>query len=144
MLREDRGERAELAERALAFFGTFSLRAIQHAFAHGELTRPALAAFASEVLACSASGDADARAACAAAGRELAELAATVDLRLEPVALRLVSFAGGLFKDGAFVDGFGTALLDALPHANLVDPVRDQAAGALLLARRAVHEAAGA
>ncbi len=144
MLREDRGERGELAERALAFFGTFSLRAIQHAFAHGELTRPALASFASEVLACAASGDADARAVCAAAGRELAELAATVDRRLEPVALRRVSFTGGLFKDGTFVDAFGTALLDALPHGNLVDPAHDPAGGALLLARRAARAAAGA
>jgi N-acetylglucosamine kinase-like BadF-type ATPase len=142
MLRADRGERGELTELALAVYGTTDLRAIQHAFAHGELTRPALAAFASDVLAAAASGDADARDVRTAACRELASLAATVDLRLGPAALRLVSFAGGLFGDGAFVDGFGEALLDALPHGNLTSPVHDPAAGALILARRLAETAA--
>ena len=83
--------------------GVPSLRAVQHAFAHGELGRPALAAFASEVLACAADGDADAVDVCAAAAAELADLAATVDARLEPVSLRLVSTSGGLFADDAFL-----------------------------------------
>jgi N-acetylglucosamine kinase-like BadF-type ATPase len=136
MLREDRGEPGVLAARAFAFYGTNSLRAIQHAFAHGEISRSALAAFASDVVACAAEGDRDAIRVRDSAARELADLAATVDRRLEPASLRLVSYAGGLFGDEPFVDAFGEALQDAVPHANLVAPVHDPAAGALALARK--------
>jgi N-acetylglucosamine kinase-like BadF-type ATPase len=140
MLRADRGEPSELGERARAFFGAFSLRAIQHAFAHGELTRPALAAFAADVLETAAEGDADALAVRSAAGRELALLAATVDARLapaEPAASRPISYAGGLFNDRAFAESFEAELRVQLPRALVVPPALDPAGGALLLARRA-------
>ena len=136
MLRADRGETGTLEERALAFYGAVSLRAIQHAFAHGEIGRPALAAFSSDVLAAAEEGDGDARAVRDAAAMELADLVAVVDGRLEPISWRVVSFAGGLFADAAFVDAFGNALLEAVPRANLVSPAHDPAGGALLLARR--------
>lgn len=135
MLRADRGEPSLLGDRALAAFGVTSLRGIQHAFAHGELSRPKLAAFASDVLA-AAEDDGDAHAVRRAAANELAELVATVDLRLERASWRLVSYAGGLFADAAFVDAFGEALGELVPHANLVSPIGDPATGALVLARR--------
>jgi len=135
MLREDRGERSRLGEAALAFWGSPSLRAIQHAFAHGELTRPALAAFAGEVLTLAREAEDDARAVRDAACAELAALASTLDRRLEPATPRLVSYAGGLFADGAFVDTFGMALETEMPQADLREPVRDAAGGALALAR---------
>ncbi len=138
MLREDRGEGGPLGARAHAFYGTNSLRAIQHAFAHGDITRPALAAFASDVFELAALGDRDASRVCDAAAAELAALAATVDRRLDEAAVRLVSYAGGLFRNEAFVESFGEALQDALPAANLVEPADDPAAGALALARKSV------
>jgi len=136
MTRADRGESSELADRAFAFYGTLSLRAIQHAFAHGDITRPALAAFAMEVLESAAAGDTDARAVRDAACRELAGLVATVDDRLAPVATRPVSYVGGLWNDAAFLAGFRTALAATVPHAELASPHLDPAGGALVLARR--------
>jgi N-acetylglucosamine kinase-like BadF-type ATPase len=136
MLREDRGEAGALAARAYTFYGTNSLRAIQHAFAHGEISRPALAAFASDVLALATEGDGDAERVRDAAATELAQLSALVDRGLRPAPARLVSYAGGLFRDGAFTDVFANMLADALPHADLVAPAHDPALGALALARK--------
>jgi len=136
MLRFDRDEPSALGDLALASFGAPSLRAIQHAFAHGELPRPTLAAFASDVLDAANSGDPDARAIRDLAAAELADLVATVDRRLEAASYRLISYAGGLFADVGFVEAFGTAVTEIFPHANLVAPAGDPASGALVLARR--------
>lgn len=135
MTHSDCGEVSVLAEAALGFFGRRSLREIQHAFAHGDVTRPALAAFAGEVLMAALHGDRDARDVRAAAAAELAELVRAVDGRLGRAPGRLVSYAGGLFDDAAFVDIFGHALLEVVPHARLVAPAHDPAHGALVLAR---------
>jgi glucosamine kinase len=135
MLRTDRGEPSALVARALAFFGANAMRAIQHGFAHGEIGRPALAAFSSEVLASAAAGDPDASEVYAAAIQALADLAALVDRRLAPAALRLVSGSGGLFSDAAFARSFGVAVQSALPHAKLVAPAFEPALGALARAR---------
>jgi N-acetylglucosamine kinase-like BadF-type ATPase len=137
MARSDRGEASPLRDRALAFFGTYSLRAVQHAFAHGDLTRPALASFAADVLALAEAGDPDARDVRAAAAGELADLVATVERHFPRAAITLVSYAGGLFHDPAFAEAFGDALQRAVPQAEVVEPASDPAAGALLLARRA-------
>jgi N-acetylglucosamine kinase-like BadF-type ATPase len=136
MARTDRGESSDLADRAYAFYGTLSLRAIQHAFAHGEIARPALAAFATEVFESAASGDADARAVRDAACRELARLVETIDARLARAAMRPVSYAGGLWHDPAMLGEFRTALAVTVPHAELSAPHLDPAGGALVLARR--------
>ena len=135
MIRFDRGDPSALAGVAVGRFGVASLRDVQHAFAHGELGRAALAAFARDVLARATAGDRDALEVRTAAAAELAELVRMVDVRLEPVSWRFVSYAGGLFADADFVDAFGGALTDAVPHANLVAPAHDPAGGALLLAR---------
>ncbi len=135
MYREDRGEPSALAVRALAFLGADSLREVQHAFAHGEIARPALAAFASDVFACAAEDDADAAAVVREGAAALAALAAVVAVRLDRRACR-VSYSGGLFEDGAFVNCFTNALAAALPGAQVALPAYSPAAGALLLARR--------
>ncbi len=136
MARSDLGEASALRDRALAFFGAPSLRAVQHAFAHGELTRPGLAAFARDVLAAADDGDHDARDVRAAAAAELADLAATVERHLPRAPMCLASYAGGLFENDAFAEAFGEALQRAVPQADLLEPVRDPAEGALFLARR--------
>ncbi|MBD5655933.1 MAG: hypothetical protein IAI50_12245 [Candidatus Eremiobacteraeota bacterium] len=136
MSRVDRGERSELGVRALAFYRLESLRAIQHGVTHEEIGRPSLAAFASEVFAAATAGDDDANEVSSAAAAELAELAVTVDRLLAPVSLRLVSYAGGLFQDDAFLERFGETLQDVLPHGNLLAPAIEPAAGALALARK--------
>lgn len=135
MVRADRNEPSTLGDLALASFGALGLREVQHAFAHGEIDRRALAAFASDVLHAACGGDVDARDVRAAAALELADCVATVDRRLEPTSFRLVSYAGGVFRDAAFVDTFGTALTEAVPHADLVAPAGDPVSGALVLAR---------
>ncbi len=135
MVRADRDELSKLGDLALASFGALGLREVQHAFAHGEISRVTLAAFASDVLHAASGGDADARDVRSAAALELADCVATVDRRLEPASFRFVSYAGGVFRDAAFVDVFGTALTEAVPHADLVAPAGDPASGALVLAR---------
>lgn len=134
MTRFDRAESTALGDAARATFGIATLREIQHAFAHGDLGRAPLAAFASDVLALATAGDRDAGDVRSAAASELAELARIVDARLEPASWRFVSYTGGLFEDSAFVDTFGAALLESVPHANLVAPARDPAGGAFVLA----------
>ncbi len=135
MWRHDRGEGSDLERRALASFGAVSLRELQHAFAHGELERPALAAFASDVLESAAAGDADAVAIRAAACAELADLIVTVDRRLAPSAARAVSYAGGLFENDTFVEVFQNAIAAALPTARVTAPQHDPVGGAFVLAR---------
>jgi N-acetylglucosamine kinase-like BadF-type ATPase len=136
MLREDRKRPSALAGRAFTFYGTNSLRAIQHAFAHGEITRPALAAFASDVLAFAGEGEPDALGIRAAAAAELAQLVEAVDAVLAGTGSPLVSRAGGLFRDPGFADAFRAAVERALPNARLIEPAHDPATGALMLARR--------
>jgi len=135
MLREDRGEPSQLGAHANAFFGALSLRHIQHAFAHGELTRTALAAFAAETFALADAGDADAREVRDSAADALASLAATVDARLGSCASRRVSHAGGLFADATFASAFEARVRAAIPVAIVTAPKTDAPTGALALAR---------
>jgi len=135
MLREDRGEPSQLGARANAFFGALSLRHIQHAFAHGELTRPALASFAAETLALARAGDVDATAIRDSAAAALASLAATIDARLTKSATRRVSYIGGLFADAALTTSFEAQVRATVPGATVAAPVTDPAMGALALAR---------
>jgi N-acetylglucosamine kinase-like BadF-type ATPase len=135
MLREDRGEPSQLGARANAFFGALSLRQLQHAFAHGDLTRPALASFASETLALARDGDADAAAIRDAAAVALAALTETIDGRLLKTAKRRVSYTGGLFGDAEFTAAFEAHVRTAVPGAVIVAPQTDAPTGALALAR---------
>jgi N-acetylglucosamine kinase-like BadF-type ATPase len=135
MLREDRGEPSQLGARANAFFGALSARHIQHAFAHGDLTRPALASFAAETLRLADEGDADAIAVRDAAAKALASLVATIDERLPPIANRRVSYSGGLFADAAFTSAFEANVRAAIAGARIEAPHTDAPTGALALAR---------
>ena len=135
MLREDRGETSQIGVRANAFFGALSLRQIQHAFAHGDLTRPALASFAAETLALAGSGDADASAVRDAAASALATLAATVDGSLAKRTTRRISYAGGLFADAEFTSLFEVHVRASIPGAVVGAPLNDAPTGALTLAR---------
>jgi len=136
MRADDRGEETMLGERACRFFDAPSLRGIQQQFAHEELSRSRLAAFAVEVLAAADAGEAESCALRAAAASKLAELAATLDRDLQAAPLRLVSYAGGLFASKSFVEHFRTALSAVLPHCELRRPLGDPALGALELARQ--------
>jgi glucosamine kinase len=135
MLREDRGEPSQLGARANAFFGALSLRQLQHAFAHGDLTRPALASFATETLALARDGDGDALAIRDAAAAALAALIATIDGRLVKTAKRRVSYTGGLFGDAELVAAFEAHVRTTVPGAVVAAPQTDAATGALALAR---------
>jgi N-acetylglucosamine kinase-like BadF-type ATPase len=137
MWQADLGLPGALERLALVHFASDSLRALQHAVAHGEIGRPALAAFAAAVLTAARAGDADGRAVREAAAVELAALAQTVDERLPPASLRLVSYVGGPFADEDFSAAFEDALVLALPHAEIIEPLGEPVEGALRLALRA-------
>jgi N-acetylglucosamine kinase-like BadF-type ATPase len=141
MRRADCGESCEIGERAKTFFGALTLRHIQHAFAHGELTRPALASFATETFVLARAGDAEAIAVRDAAAAALASLTATIDRRLAPSVARRVSYSGGVFADDAFTASFDTHVRGAIAHAIVTAPVTDAATGALELARAAGNAA---
>jgi glucosamine kinase len=96
----------------------------------------AVAAFAEDVAAEAALGDADAMGILDAAAAELALTACTALGRLfeagEPSA---VSYAGNVFRAGApIVEPFARAVQERLPEAELVAPAGDALAGAALLA----------
>jgi glucosamine kinase len=143
MQREDRGDATDLRDRAFAFYGTNSLRAIQHAFAHGEISRPALAAFAPDVLACATAGDEAAKVVRLAAARSLVEIVGAVDLRLTrsgpqgAVLKRTVAKVGGLFRDQEYSKIFDDEIDRSLHHRMaVIEPLHDPALGALALARK--------
>jgi len=106
----DRGEPSQLGEAALRFFGASDLREIQRAFAHGELSRPRLAAFAAHVMAMvpaePSSTPTQAWYLRNMAANELAEMARAVDGRLPPAPVRRISYAGGVFRNKGFLPTF--------------------------------------
>ena len=149
MIAEDAGSASQLGRAALAFFEVPDLRTLQHAFAHGELTRARLAAFASTALALAdsnAPAAAGARLLREAAAEALVELVAIVDGRLanghaiSPApatpsgAARRVSCAGGVFGDDGLRRTFEKRLRLRLPEAVLEPPAGDPLVGAILLA----------
>ncbi|MBC5800327.1 MAG: hypothetical protein GIW94_10215, partial [Candidatus Eremiobacteraeota bacterium] len=88
----DRGEPSQLGAAALRFFGAANLHDIQNAFAHGDLSRPALAAFAEQVLAMAPSErpsvPIEAWFVRTIAAGDLAALARAIDGRLPPTTVR--------------------------------------------------------
>jgi len=154
----DRGRTSQLGNAALRFFGVGNLHEIQDAFAHGDITRAALAAFAEHVLAMmppeSSSIPAQARQLCTVAARDLADLIDAVDGRLRATPRRQVSYAGGVFRHAgllrevrllveneAHIPAGQRAFSDAAvsKSAVMVEPAGDPVDGALLLARRLAH-----
>jgi glucosamine kinase len=144
MVDADRGDASPLGQAALKFFRTPDLRTLQHAFAHGELTRPALAAFAGSALALAdrspdPSGVGRLREAAAEA---LAELAGIVDDRLTNGGRRRVSYAGGVFANDGLRRAFEARLRVRIPHALIVPPLGDPLAGAIVMATELARLAA--
>ena len=137
MRRSDRGERSRLEHLALRAFGAEHLRELQRAFATGRLDRPALAGFAIDVLACATSdGDPDAIAIRDRGAADLTDLVATVDARLAAAPERIVSYAGGMFRDAPFAAAFSDSVAARLPHATVRPPAGDGACGAARMARK--------
>jgi glucosamine kinase len=134
MRREDRGEATALGAAALAFFAAPSLRAIQLAFAHEELSRSTLAAFAQSVSELARTGDVDAHLIRSEAARALAEIASCADVRLGKKIGRRVSYAGGVFGDRQLQETWSEALRERMPGVAIVEPLGDSIAGALRLA----------
>ena len=137
MQRTDRARAAPLAERALEFFGAETLRGVQLGFAHGEISRARLAAFAHQIVAYAASGSgelgAQARTHLDTGIDALVALSATLAFRLGPFGNGF-SYAGGLFESEFVRRRFATALSGAFPAAQLHAPIHSPAAGALRLA----------
>jgi N-acetylglucosamine kinase-like BadF-type ATPase len=134
MHRADRGEQAALVGPLLAHTALPSLRAVQQAFAHGEITRSALAAFAPTVLASAHTGDIDAHLIRSDAARALAELVARVHARLAPTAQRRISYVGGVFSDEELRATWHQAVIERVRGAVVCEPVAQPVLGALLLA----------
>ena len=127
MRAEDAGELdGRRAQAVLTALGLPTLRAVQHAFAHGELTRPKVAALGPLVLE-------DARMRERAAQR-LAGLAALAAQRLGGRRWT-VAGAGGLFAASAPLRrAFARKVEALLPKASVVPPRYDPVLGALRLA----------
>ena len=118
----DAGEPSQLGEAALRFFGAPDLRSIQHAFAHGDLTRSALAAFAIELLAMT-SGSPPSMPMQAwhirnHAVRALVELVELVHQRLPAVPARRISYSGGVFAS----EGLRRSFRDVIERSVIVPP----------------------
>jgi len=118
--------------RILGALGLPTLRAVQHAFAHGELTRARIAALAPVALA-EGDGHPYAQLICGDAAERLVQLVQIVGLRLGSDA-PLVSYAGGLFANEAVKAGWEAGVRREIPTARVVAPRYDPVLGALRLA----------
>jgi N-acetylglucosamine kinase-like BadF-type ATPase len=116
------------AHAACEFFGVASLRRLVHAFYKGEISRDRLAAFAPVVL-----GFESLRPI---VNRGADRLALLVRMAVSAGAPARVAFVGGVFADAGFARRVRTAVLDALPSAEIVESRYEPAYGALLLAYR--------
>lgn len=139
MHRADRGETSALGRALLAHTALSSLREVQQAFAHGELTRSALAAFAPGVLQLARAGDIDAHLIRSDAARALAELVWRAHAQLAPMLGRQVSYAGGVFGDQPLRDTWREAVRERMPDAAISEPRAEPALGAVRLAREAAR-----
>jgi N-acetylglucosamine kinase-like BadF-type ATPase len=145
MRARDRGSFAPRGEDALValvreHFGVRSLREIQHRFASGALSRPAIAEFAMTLVRVREECEAAAELVDDAV-RQLAELVRVADARLAPERPRAVSYAGGLFAEAAIRERFTRALGGT--DFNVRTPRRTPVEGALLLAYREGASLAG-
>ncbi len=136
MREEDSAAPGSLGPRALAFFGVDSLRALQHAVAHGEIDHSRLAAFAAVVLVAARAGDRDAAEIRQAAVNALARLGHLVHRRLGSSKRLGIAALGGVFSDGEFLDRWKWAMRALEPAAHIPKPLYEPAIGALRLAYR--------
>ena len=128
MRAEDRGEPAGFASDLLRHFAQPSLRSLARAFYAGAITRSDLAGAAPLVLQDETSA-ADAAAALVMLAKHAAD---RVGMKNDEVA-----FTGGLLQSDLVNAHIDRWMLELLPDARRVEPKRDAAEGALLLAYRA-------
>ncbi|MFN2460429.1 MAG: BadF/BadG/BcrA/BcrD ATPase family protein [Candidatus Velthaea sp.] len=135
MALDDRGRRTGLGDAALAYFDRPTLRALARAFYIKEVDRPQLAAFARVVFDAARLGDAEADALVEDAARALASLAAIALERLGAGAAMVpVAFTGGMTANAHVRDRATAHVREIAPNAQVVEPAREPAAGAALLA----------
>jgi N-acetylglucosamine kinase-like BadF-type ATPase len=123
---------------ALARFKQPDLRALTLAVYAGTLARDGLARFAEDVQAAAASGDEIARAILDEGCCALARMVQVVAQKLG-LAAPLVSGIGGVWRGALARELFGAHLRIVMPAAQIIKPLLGPAAGALLLAYRAVQ-----
>jgi glucosamine kinase len=125
-----------LRAEALEYFGIASLRALQHAVAHGEISRSALAGFAAVVLQAARQGERGALELRRRAVDALARLVHVVHHRLGAARELPIAPLGGMFSDGEFHEHWKWAMRALERSATIVKPKYDPVVGALRLAYR--------
>ncbi|HET6894308.1 MAG TPA: BadF/BadG/BcrA/BcrD ATPase family protein [Candidatus Baltobacteraceae bacterium] len=137
MRESDAHQESELQPLILAHFAQPSLRAFVRAFYAGEISRPALAAFAPVLIAHGEAGN-------ERAAQYVRDAAASLVLLAKHAAERVrlqapdVAFLGGLLCNATFSAAVDRWMHELLPDSRRTPPVRDAAEGALLLAYRSV------
>lgn len=133
---EDAGAPSGFAQPALDFFGLASLRALQHAVAHGEIERRRVAAFAAIVLQSARDGERSALELRRRATEALARLVHVVHRRLGSARALPIAPLGGVFSDGEFHEHWKWAMRALERSATIVKPKHEPVIGALRLAYR--------
>jgi N-acetylglucosamine kinase-like BadF-type ATPase len=130
MRAQDDGDVTLAAETQAAcnFFAMPSLRRLVHAFYKNEIARDRLATFAPEVMRFDAFRSLADRGADRLAALARGAVAAGAPAR--------IAFVGGVFADERFRHALRAAILDRLPHAEIIEPRYAPVYGALLLAYR--------
>lgn len=126
---DDGAELRDETHAACAFFGRPSLRATARAVYAGEIDRARVAAFARDALGFESLQPVAARGA--------QRLSALVAAAVGDGAPALVALSGGMFAGDVYRARVAAAILARIPAAQIVRPLRDPCAGALLLAYRA-------
>jgi N-acetylglucosamine kinase-like BadF-type ATPase len=134
---EDAGHPPEIASALLEHFGLDSLRALQHAAAHGEISRSALAGAAPVVLAAADAGDRVGDEVRRAAAAALARLAHLAQRGLGAARNVRIAASGGVFRNAGILERWKWNVREYERGATLVAPRYAPVFGALLLAYRA-------
>lgn len=130
MADEDQGEPNALGALALAHFRKPTLHALGRSFYAGEIDRRAFAAFAPAILRSPAGANLVGKAAGALCLLAQQAMAKTQMDKAD------VAFVGGLMRSPELHKTIATELATVAPGAHFVEPRRDAAEGALILARR--------
>ncbi len=133
---EDAARPRDFEPNALAHFGVTSLRALQHRFAHGELRRAEVAAFAPVVLRAAREGNQMAEEIRRDAAAALARLAHVAQQRLGVARNLSIAPIGGVFADSALLERWKWNVREFDRGATVVAPRHEPALGALRLAYR--------
>ena len=131
---EDAGHPPEIAAALLEHFGLDSLRALQHAVAHDEITRSALAGAAPVILAAADVGDRVGDEVRRAAAAALARLAHLAQRGLGAARNAPIAATGGVFRNAGVLERWKWNVREYERGATLVAPRYAPVFGALLLA----------